>query len=67
MSNTLKKALKRIQEMINTGADIIDIGGESTRPGSKVINPKNELERVRNVISKFKKSFSQRRRIRTRF
>ena len=57
--NSSKKANQRIKNLIKSGADIIDIGGESTRPGSKVINPKNELERVRNVISKFKKSFSQ--------
>ena len=57
--NSFKKANQRIKKLIKSGADIIDIGGESTRPGSKVINPKNELERVRNVISKFKKSFSQ--------
>ena len=32
--NTNKKALQRIEEMIDSGADIVDIGGESTRPGS---------------------------------
>jgi len=57
--NTFKKANQRIKNLIKSGADIIDIGGESTRPGSKVINPKNELERVKNVIKKFKNSFSK--------
>jgi len=57
--NTFKKANQRIKSLIKSGADIIDIGGESTRPGSKVINPKNELERVKSVIKKFKKSFSK--------
>jgi len=52
--NTNKKAMKRIKEMINSGADIIDIGGESTRPGSKIISSKNEWERVKGVIKKFK-------------
>ena len=33
--------------MINAGADIIDIGGESTRPGSKIISPKIEWQRVK--------------------
>ena len=42
--NSLKKQ-KRIKKMINSGADIIDVGGESTRPGSKIISPKNELEK----------------------
>ena len=57
--NTFKKANQRIKNLIKSGADIIDVGGESTRPGSKVINPKNELERVKSVIKKFKKSFSK--------
>ena len=55
--NTLKKATKKIKNMINTGADIIDIGGESTRPGSKIISQKIELDRVKQVIKKFKKKY----------
>ena len=55
--NTLKKALKRIQEMINTGADIIDIGGESTRPESKIIPEQKELFRVKKILENFKKKF----------
>ena len=42
---------------MKAGADIIDIGGESTRPGSKVISQKNELERVKKILEKFKKKF----------
>ena len=37
---------KRINEMIEEGAEIIDIGGESTRPGSKPVSTEEELERV---------------------
>ena len=37
---------RRINEMIAEGAEIIDIGGESTRPGSKPVSAKEELERV---------------------
>ena len=37
---------KRINEMILEGAEIIDIGGESTRPGSKPVSTEEELERV---------------------
>ena len=55
--NSFKKALKRIKNLIEAGADIIDVGGESTRPGSKIINQKNELKRVKKVIQKFKKKF----------
>ena len=53
--NTFKKAFIRIKEMIRAGADIIDVGGESTRPGSKIVTQKNELKRVRQVIKKFKR------------
>ena len=39
-------ARKRIEEMIGEGAEIIDIGGESTRPGSRPVSIEEELERV---------------------
>ncbi|MGA9294572.1 MAG: dihydropteroate synthase [Ignavibacteriaceae bacterium] len=39
-------------EMINDGADFIDIGGESTRPGSDIVTWEEELERVIPVIKK---------------
>ena len=52
-----KKAFIRINHMISKGADIIDIGGESTRPGSKVIPPKTEWKRLEKVIINFKKKF----------
>ncbi len=45
-----EKAVKHAQEMIESGVDIIDIGGESTRPYSKEVNPDRELERVIPVI-----------------
>ena len=38
------------QEMVEAGADIIDVGGESTRPGAKVIDEKEEMARVLPVI-----------------
>ena len=55
--NSLKNAFQRIKEMNKAGADIIDIGGESTRPGSKIISQNNELKRVKRVIEKFKIEF----------
>ena len=51
------KAYNQANLMINGGATIIDIGGESTRPGSKIVNEKNEWDRIKNTISKLKKSF----------
>lgn len=41
------RALKRIEEMVEQGADIIDVGGESTRPGS---DPVSEDEEIRRTI-----------------
>ena len=43
--------------MIQSGATIIDVGGESTRPGSQVINEKDEWERIKNIIARVKKGF----------
>ena len=39
--NKNNKSLKHITKMIQKGADIIDVGGESTRPGSKTIDQKS--------------------------
>ena len=55
--NSTQKAFQKIIQMKKAGAEIIDIGGESTRPGSKIISQKNELKRVRKVIEQFKKKF----------
>ena len=55
--NTKKKASKRIVEMIKSGADIIDIGGESTRPESKTIPQLVEWKRIKETIKEFKKKF----------
>ena len=49
------KAVKRALEMISEGADIIDIGGESTRPGAKKVNAESELERVIPIIEVLRK------------
>ena len=57
--NSLKKASNRIKDLIKAGADIIDIGGESTRPESKIISQKKELQRVKKIIEKFKKKFTK--------
>ena len=51
------EAYKQGELMINGGASIIDIGGESTRPGSKLVEEKEEWNRVENTIKKLKKNF----------
>ncbi|MGD8378033.1 MAG: dihydropteroate synthase [Gammaproteobacteria bacterium] len=43
-------AIRRVREMVAEGADIIDIGGESTRPGAEPVPVEQELERVLPVI-----------------
>ena len=48
--NTSKKGVKHALEMINSGANIIDVGGESTRPGSKSVNNKTEWKRIEKII-----------------
>jgi dihydropteroate synthase len=46
----LETALRLAERMIQEGADCLDIGGESTRPGAEAISPELELERVLPVI-----------------
>ena len=55
--NNLDSALKHTEEMINDGADIIDVGGESTRPGAEKVSAEEEIERVCPVISAIKSRF----------
>ena len=44
--NNIEEALKQAKRMISEGADIIDIGGESTRPGHEVVPEEEEIRRV---------------------
>ena len=55
--NDVDKALKHIREMIKDGADIIDIGGESTRPGYLKITDQEEIERIAPVIERTIENF----------
>ena len=57
--NNKKKALKQISYMIESGAKIIDVGGESTRPGSKTIDPNIEWKRVKYIVENFKKKYKK--------
>jgi len=50
--NQLDAAMERIKEMIAEGASIIDVGGESTRPGSDPVAEQQELERVIPILEK---------------
>ena len=52
--NNTKSALKRINLLLKAGCKIIDIGGESTRPGSKGIDKNIEWKRIKNLIKRIK-------------
>ena len=54
--NDKKKALSRAKELIRSGCKILDIGGESTRPGSKQVEKKIEWERIKQTINQLNKS-----------
>lgn len=58
MWNDRDRALRRAEEMIAEGADIIDIGGESTKPGYVRIGDAEEIERVVPVIEAVKSEFA---------
>ena len=45
-----QNAIDKIEQMIKDGANIIDIGGVSSRPGSKAVSPEIELQRVKPII-----------------
>lgn len=49
---TIEAAVKRAKQMVDEGADIIDVGGESSRPGAKIVKANDELQRVLPVIEK---------------
>jgi dihydropteroate synthase len=56
--NYLSGAISHAEKMIKDGADIIDIGGESTRPGFESVPAEEEIKRVVPIISELSKRFS---------
>ncbi|ORM86342.1 dihydropteroate synthase [Pantoea deleyi] len=55
--NALVDALTHTNEMVNAGATIIDVGGESTRPGADEVSEEEELERVIPVVEAIARRF----------
>ncbi|MGD1817339.1 MAG: dihydropteroate synthase [Pleomorphochaeta sp.] len=55
--NTIDKALFHTEKMIEAGLDIIDVGGESTRPNHTKISISEEIDRVSSIIDKIKTNF----------
>lgn len=54
---TLDDALYRVEQMLAEGADVIDVAGESTRPGHAVIGDEEEIQRITPVIEAITKRF----------
>ena len=55
--NNLDAALRHAEVMVEEGADVVDIGGESTRPGHIVISEEEEIARVTPIIEAVKSRF----------
>ena len=55
--NNIDSAIKHVKKMIDDGADIIDVGGESTRPGYTLISDEEEVNRVVPIIKAIKENF----------
>lgn len=53
----VRASLQQAQGFLKNGADILDVGGESTRPGSQAVNADEEMERVLPVIESIVKEF----------
>jgi dihydropteroate synthase len=56
--NAMDKALYHVEEMIAEGMDIVDVGGESTRPGYTYLPAEEEIERVVPIIKAIKSRFN---------
>ena len=55
----LERALEQARRFLAAGADILDVGGESTRPGSQTVSADEELERVIPVVSALAKQLPE--------
>jgi dihydropteroate synthase len=56
----ISKTVARVEQLIEEGADIIDIGGESTRPGSTPISPEEEIKRIIPILDAIGNKFGDR-------
>lgn len=55
--NAIDSAVMRCHEMLNSGATIIDIGGESTRPNANSVTTHDEIQRVAPVVTAIRQNF----------
>ena len=56
---SIDEVINRAGQMLGDGAEILDIGGESTRPGSDSINPQEEIARIVPVVEALRKEYPQ--------
>ena len=61
--SSLEEVISRVSEMINQGAEIIDIGAVSSRPGSKIIKGEDELKLIKDYIVELTSNFMREFRI----
>ncbi|MEO6681442.1 MAG: dihydropteroate synthase [Ginsengibacter sp.] len=57
--NSPDEVLKKASQMIEEGADILDVGGQTTRPGSQRVSAKDEIRKVVPIIHLLKEHFSE--------
>nr|WP_083190046.1 dihydropteroate synthase [Chryseobacterium artocarpi] len=57
--NDEKLALKHTEKLLKDGAEIIDIGPQSTRPNAEFLNSEEEISRIGKIISQIKKEFPE--------
>lgn len=58
-SQNIDQALRQAEQMLIDGADVLDIGGMSTRPGAMLIDPKTEQKRILPLIKSLAERFSE--------
>lgn len=56
---SISSSLEKANSMIENGADIIDIGAQSTRPGAKILNPEEEWQRLEPFLQVFCKNYQE--------
>ncbi|MGG5210280.1 dihydropteroate synthase [Chryseobacterium sp. MIQD13] len=57
--NSEKSALQHAEKLLKDGAEIIDIGPQSTRPNAEFLSSKDEIERIGNTVSRIRKEFPE--------
>jgi len=55
----VESAVKQAEKLISEGADIIDLGAASTRPGAEFVSPENEIQRILPVIIELIKAYPE--------